>query len=429
MNFRIAIVAVSLMATTQYTYSQQNTSYTLAQCRTLALENNKKMKIAHFDIEAAKSAHQSVLAAAKPAIDGSVLGVYLGKPLGGGLGGMIPKYLANGSVTASVPIYAGGKLKNGAAAALKGVDITKVKRELSAAEVLLDVEKAYWQVVQVSEKVVLANTYKKMLEALEKDLKNSHDAGLIYKNDLLQVQVSLNEAILNIGKVEDGLIMAKLNLAQVIGVAGNFQFELSDTVSGNFQELSSSSSHLNAAYRPEIKMLKKGLEAQELERKIINADRLPTFALAASGVGAVGKKVNIKDGSNAMTTYYGMASISIPIFDWGRRSAKVKEQSFKIASSEQQLLESKEFVDLEVQGAYLQLNQSARKIKLSDLSLKQSSENLRITEDRLNAGTIVGKDVLEAQAIWQQAYNNTIDARIEFKINEAIYKKAVGELK
>lgn len=428
MNFKIALVAVSLMVA-QHANAQQNTTYTLAQCRILALENNKKMKIAHFDIEAAKSVHQSVVAAAKPAIDGSLMGVYLGKPLGGGLGGMIPEYFANGSVTAAVPVYAGGKLKNGAAAAFKGIEITKLNRELSATEVLLDVEKAYWQVVQVSEKIVLANTYRKMLESLEKDLKNSHDAGLIYKNDLLQVQVSLNEAVLNIGKVEDGLVMAKLSLAQVIGIAGDAQFELSDAVTGDFQELSRSSLQLNAENRPEIKMLKKALEAQELQKKIVNGDRLPTFALAASGVGALGKKINVKDRSNSMATYYGLASISIPIFDWGRRSAKVKEQSFKVASAEQQLLESKEFVDLEVQNAYLQLNQSSRKIKLSDLSLQQSSENLRITQDRLKAGTIVGKDVLEAQAIWQQAYNNTIDARIEFKLNEAIYKKAIGELK
>ena len=74
MNFKIALVAVSLMVA-QHANAQQNTTYTLAQCRILALENNKKMKIAHFDIEAAKSVHQSVVAAAKPAIDGSLMGV------------------------------------------------------------------------------------------------------------------------------------------------------------------------------------------------------------------------------------------------------------------------------------------------------------------------------------------------------------------
>jgi outer membrane protein TolC len=138
--------------------------------------------------------------------------------------------------------------------------------------------------------------------------------------------------------------------------------------------------------------------------------------------------VNLKDGSNFMASYYGLATISIPVFDWGKKSGKVREQSFKIAIQQQQLAEAKEIVDLEVQNAYLQLNQSSRKIKLSDLSLVQSSENLRITQDRLKAGTIVGKDVLEAQAIWQNAYNDTIDARIEYKINAVLLRKALGEL-
>jgi hypothetical protein len=37
-------------------------------------------------------------------------------------------------------------------------------------------------------------------------------------------------------------------------------------------------------------------------------------------------------------------------------------------------------------------------------------------------GTVIGKDVLEAQVPWQQAYSNTIDAKAEYKINEATQK-------
>lgn len=39
----------------------------------------------------------------------------------------------------------------------------------------------------------------------------------------------------------------------------------------------------------------------------------------------------------------------------------------------------------------------------------------------------MGKDVLEAQALWQQAYSTLIDARAEYKIALATYKKAIAD--
>ena len=121
--------------------------------------------------------------------------------------------------------------------------------------------------------------------------------------------------------------------------------------------------------------------------------------------------------------------LSFPIFEWGKKANKVKEQTFKIAAQQQRLEETKELIDLEVQNAYLQLNQSAKKIRLSVLSVDQASENLKLANDRFQAGTIVAKDVQEAQVIWQEAYSNLIDAKVEYKVNEVLYRKSIGELK
>lgn len=429
MNFKtmLGIAAFSIIHIPQS--KAQAPLLSLQQCRTEALENNRKIKAAQNELDAAKAAQQSVAASAYPTLDGSVMGVYLGKPLGGALNGMIPEYVVSGSLNAAQPLYVGGKIRNGKAASALGVGIREDQKHLAEAEVLLNVEKAYWQVVQVKEKIKLANRFKSMLDSLRRDLQNAYDAGLIYKNDLLKVEVSLNEADLNISKGEDGLVMAKLNLAQITGHPGKTDFELAEEVTVGVEQAEMLSLEQAAAERPEIKALKKAVEAQELQKKILRGDRLPTVALAASGLATGGKAVNIKDGSDFMATYYGLASISFPIFDWGKKSNKVKEQSYKIAAQQQQLEEAAEFISLEVQQTYLQMNQAARKIALSELSLQQAEENRKLADDRLAAGTIVGKDVLEAQAIWQQAYDALIDAKVEYKISQAAYKKATGNLK
>jgi outer membrane protein len=293
---------------------------------------------------------------------------------------------------------------------------------------LTDVEKSYWQVVQVNEKIILAKRFKDMLLVLHRDLKNSFDAGLIYKNDLLRVEVTLNEAELNLTKANDGLVMAKLKLAQVIGNAGSTAFTLSDSVTGNFTELPSLD-YATADSRPEIRLLTRAIEAEELQRKILKAEQKPVLAASLSGIAVSGKRVNLENGKDHMTSYYGLVGLTFPIFEWGKKTNKVKEQTFKIAAQQQRLEDTKELIDLEVQNAYLQLNQSAKKIRLSTLSVDQATENLKLANDRFQAGTIVGKDVQEAQVIWQQAYSDLIDAKVEYKVNEVLYRKSIGELK
>lgn len=400
----------------------------IADCQRLALEQNKKIKVAQFEINAAQAALKSAEANAYPAIDGSVMGAYLGKPIGGALNGAIPEYFATGSVTATQPIYAGGKIRTGKAAAAKGISIRENQKALTSAEVLLNVNKAYWQIVQASEKIILARRYQDMLASLQKELKNAFDAGLIYKNDLLRVEVNLNEAAVNLSQAEDGFVLAKLYLAQITGMPGNTAFAVADSVTGDFNELAGKEWQNAADNRPEIKLLKNALEAEELQKKMLKGDLLPTIGVSAAGLGTAGKGVNISNGKDLMASYYGLASISIPIFDWGKKASKIKEQSFKISAQQQQLEDTKEMIGIEVQQAYLALNQSVRKINKSLLSLTQAEENLKLANDRLKAGTITGKDVQEAQAIWQQAYSSIIDSKVEYKINEAAYKKATGTL-
>ncbi|NML41109.1 TolC family protein [Chitinophaga sp. G-6-1-13] len=426
MNFRVICTLAAAMAV-QQAFAQAPV-LTVADCQQMAITQNKKIKAAQYQIDAANAAVQSANANAYPSIDGSVMGVYLGKPIGGALNGMIPEYVGSASVSVTQPVYAGGKIQLGKAAAAKGVSIQQEQKALSTADVLFNVNKAYWQVVQVKEKIVLAQKYQEMLQGLQRELKNAYDAGLIYKNDLLRVEVNQNEASLQLHQAHDGLVMAKLALAQVTGMAGQTDFNVADSVSGDFPEQAAQDLASAAENRPEIRLLNRVLEVEQLQRKMLKADFLPTFGVSAAGMGAAGKKVNISNGKDLMASWYGIASISVPIFDWGKKAGKVKEQTLKIAARQQELDNTKELLGLEVQQAYLALNQSVKKIRTSRLSLEQAAENLKLANDRLKAGTITGKDVLEAQTIWQQAYSSTIDSKVEYRIQEAAYRKATGTL-
>ncbi|MFV8342552.1 TolC family protein [Flavobacterium sp. XS2P39] len=407
--------------------SAQSKELSLEECRKMALENNKRIISAQFQVDAAKANYEVSKTNALPSIDASVMGVHLGKPYD--QSPLFPQEFANASIDVKQAIYAGGKIKFSKEASSKTVEIYQSQKALTQTEVILAVESGYWRIVQAKEKVTLAEKYKEMLKSLRQDLKNAVDAGLTYKNDLLRSEVNLNQAELNFIKANDALVIAKLNFSQIIGQHRDTNFAVTDEIKGDFTPVLEMPLENVADKRREIDMLKKAIEVEKIKTKIIKAEVKPQIGLSLSGFSSYGKNINFSNGNNDLTSYYSAVSISMPVFDWGKNKKKVKEQNFKIQSKQAELEEQKEFIDIEVQNAYLQLNQSVKKINLSTNSLKQADENLRLANDRYKVGTIIGKDVLEAQVIWQEAYSNTIDAKVDYKVNVANYKKAIGELK
>lgn len=398
---------------------------TLEEARQLAVSRNNNLKIAQQRIEVAKAQKAEADVKDKPRLDGSVTGWKVGSPLNK----LLPEYGVNPSVTASLPIYAGGKIRSGRELAAKGLEISNEQKVLTTAEVVLATENAYWQVVSAKEKIKLAEQFARQLQGLYTELNNAYTAGLSYKNDILRVKVQQNDNELNLTKAHDAWILTKLNLAQLTGLGDSTDFVIPDSVFGQFdRESMSSSMYEMVSNRPEIRILQKSIEAEKIQEKILRADFKPAIGLSATGLGVFGKEgINFKNpSSHGFTSYYSMVQLSIPIFDWGQRKQKVKQQQYAIAAQQYQLQETKEKISLEVQQAYLQLNESAKRVELSGASLEQAEENLRLSNDRLKAGTITGQDVLEAQTIWQQAFSNIIDAKAAYRIDEARLYKALG---
>jgi outer membrane protein TolC len=417
------LLVIAVMSLPHWATAQRR--LTLEEARQLAVTRNNNLKAAQQRIEAAKAQKAEADVKDRPRLDGSITGWYVGDPLNK----LLPEYGVSPGVTASQPIYAGGKIRAGKEMAAKGIEITEEQKVLTTAEVVLATETAYWQVVSAKEKIKLAEQFARQLEGLYTELNNAYTAGLTYKNDILRVKVQQNDNELNLTRANDALVLAKLNLAQVTGLGDSTGFDIPDAVVGDFnrESLSRSLDEITTN-RPEIKILQKSIEAEKIREKILKADFKPTIGLSATGLGGFGKQgINFsKPSSNSFASYYSTVQLSIPIFDWGQRKQKVKQQQYAIAAQQYQLQETKEKISLEVQQSYLQVNESAKRVELSGASLEHAAENLRLSNDRLKAGTITGQDVLEAQTIWQQAYSNIIEAKAAYRTNEAKLYKALG---
>ena len=66
--------------------------------------------------------------------------------------------------------------------------------------------------------------------------------------------------------------------------------------------------------------------------------------------------------------------------------------------------------------------------ELADRSLQQAEENRRVSKSQYEVGLETLSDHLEAQALWQQAYETKVDARFQLYLNYVAYLKAAGTL-
>lgn len=421
---KVFVCAFVVLQGTGNLFAQQR--ITLAESKELALKNNNRIGKANEDVIYNKSGKLIADVAGRPKLDASVSAFYFGEPLNT----VFPEYGLNSIVSITQPIYTGGKIKYGKQMAETNIQMSTAQQRLVEDEVLLATETAYWVVVQSKEEIKLELQVKKQLASHYTFLNNQFEAGLIYKNDVLRAKVLQNENESRLQAAENKLILSKRRLGQLIGMEDQTDIEVADTLNVSTM-LNQGILDNSNVMRPEIDLATNTIKISKLTKNMFEAEMKPTIGLSLNGMGAFGKEgINFGDPNKKhMLTYFGMLSASIPVFDWGSRRGKVKQQAARIRSDEYSLKELKSQINLEIEQAMLNLRLQTKNIDLMQASLIEANENLKLSNDRFRVGTITGEDVLIAETLWQRAYSNMLDAKVRYKIAEASYHKATGQIK
>ena len=120
--------------------------------------------------------------------------------------------------------------------------------------------------------------------------------------------------------------------------------------------------------------------------------------------------------------------MSLPLFHFGERSNKVRAAKAKL---EQTLLEKENLNEqmlLELTQAAHNLDEAKMECQIADRSLEQAEENRKVSHSQYTVGLESLSDHLEAQALWQQAYETQVNAHYQLYLSYVKYKKAAGTL-
>jgi multidrug efflux pump subunit AcrB/outer membrane protein TolC len=313
-------------------------SLSLDSCKRIALVNNKKIIKSEFDVKAAKEQHRYAFTNYFPvvSISGTAmrssdylmklktpemnLPVYDGNPANLATAtqfAYIPPiainaldYMNVANVSVALPVYMGGRIRNGNALASLGEDVSKQQKSMVVTDVLIHTEELYWNLVSLKGKRKTLVSYRTMLDTLYRDVNNYYTSGMVQRNDLLKVQLKQNEIESNLLKIDNGIVMTTRALCQFIGVDYDSMLVFSEQPASDPKIPSQIEDPKNAiAGRVEIQLLNKAVEAELLQKKMAIGELMPQLSLSGMGVYYdVAKKTD--------KAALALVNVSIPITGW-----------------------------------------------------------------------------------------------------------------
>lgn len=478
----LSSIVLACVACTAVSAQSPAATVSLDSCRQMALRSNKQLLVRDEAVRSAHYQNREAFAAYLPAIDfaggytynqkklsifGSdqllpvknfnletqqyefdiVKNPMTGEPVKGPDGQYVPQSVALipkeamtynihnvffGAVTLTQPVYMGGKI-----AAMNKLThfaelIAREMRSNEAENVIYAVDGAYWQVVSLKAKQKLATSYVALLDTLRRNVTAMMEQGVATRSDLLTVEVKLNAARVDLTKVDNGLVLSRMALAQVCGLPVDTQLRLADEdvdVAECPATMPPSAYDMEAVYasRPDLRALAYGVKAMEAKQRVALSDMLPSLAV----VGAYSfSNPNMFDGFRRRFdgAFSVGAMLKIPIWHWGGNYNKYRAARSEARMEALKLADAKEMVTLQVSQSAFRSQEAVKTWQMTRTNLDKANENLRQATLGFREGVMTTDNVMEAQTAWLKANSENIDAMIDVHLCDVYLSKVLGRL-
>lgn len=429
------------------------TSYTLEQCLDSARTNNIKLRNAVLDIQMAGEQKSEAYTKYFPEISLSATAFHAFDKLIKG-DGTYPEELAafepnmpgisqmvgqpfdfaelnrgyNVSLSVMQPLYAGGQISTANKLANLQKDVMQLQLQLKEKDIVEKVTENYWQIAQLKYNLQTLNAADRQVQAVLEQVDQFVKAGITTSNDLLKVQLRQHELRSNRLKVENGIRVLSMLLAQQCGITSAFDIippssEGSGEVDIQFVEMADASTA--ATMRQEYELATKNVEAQTLQVKMERGKHLPTVAVGVMGMnmGMGGLSENVRRYADTnITNGLALATVSIPISSWWGGKHALRRQKMKAQQAENDRQEALQMLTIDIESAWSNLQEAQQQVAVAQTAVRQSEENLRQASARYAAGTEDLTDLLDAETLHRQSQNNLSSAFAAYRIAMAKYK-------
>ncbi|HET9824362.1 MAG TPA: TolC family protein [Chitinophagaceae bacterium] len=420
-NRRLTALAMAISLCAIHLNAQEKKHITLNEAIELSLKNSKQLKNSQAKIEEATAALKEAVEKTLP--DAKVTGAYMwlsspkidlkakSSTSSGGSQGGVPtvSQAVYGIANASLPVFAGGRIRYGIESSKYLAEATKLDADNQREEVIQNTVEAYVNLYKARSSVDLVQENLAGAHQRVTDLGNLEKNGLLARNDLLKAELQESNVELALLDAENNWQLANVSMDLMLGLPEKTEL-VADSALNESKNEKTLDELVQTAYikRKDLASLDLRKKASETARKSVKGEYYPSLALTGGYIAAdipnflaITNAVNIGAGVS-----YNIGSL------W---KAKAKVQQAEAQAKQMQISESllNDNIRLQVSQAYLNWLSSQKKIEVYAKAVEQATENYRIVKNKFNNSLATTTDLLDADVAQLQSKMNLVFAKAD----------------
>ncbi|UCH83959.1 MAG: TolC family protein [Candidatus Latescibacterota bacterium] len=293
--------------------------------------------------------------------------------------------------------------------------------------VTAQVIRAYYELVRTKN---LKTVQDEAVEAAERNLEQVEALFRIGSNtkaDVLQAKVRLGNTQLALITAENNVELARATLASLLDIPMDEEIDVDPSL-----EIREVQPDLRAEidfmmkHRSDLIASRTRITASNDNLKATSNSRWPTLG---GGMYYSWSDREFPENANFFRTDYSWGvgfQIDWAIFDRFQTKAEIQRARATRRIAEEELRQATLDAVLEVRQYYTVLREAEERIRVSEETVAQATENLRLTEERYRVGAGTQLETIESGAALQEAQGNLVDAKCDYLIAKAELLRATG---
>ena len=402
---------------------EKNIDMTLDKCIELALGNNPQINAAFHDILASDARIKQVWANYFPQLSWQtgytkIKQLQLSDALGRNL---TFNYYILGQVTLQQMLYDFGVTQN--QATIKRLDYEAYKTTLSATinDVIYQTKDAYFNLLFAFENRRVAEHTVKKFEMFYNQAKAFYEIGMNPKVDVTIAEVNLSNAKLQLIQADNAVNLAVAKLNNVMGVPFIDKYNVQERLKYQPVDVTFNKSiEIARDARPELKLAELKVESANQTMKLVKKSYFPTLSVEGQ----------YQRGGKSWNSNYGYnigGYLNFPTINGMLIKNEIKEARYLYDKEIANAKNTQNSIYLEIQNAYLTLEEKKNQMPVAILGVKQAKENYELSYGRYRVGEASPTELKDAQINYQQAQLTYYNALYQYNSSKAALEKAIGK--
>ena len=308
----------------------------------------------------------------------------------------------------------------------------RARKEIATRGLIVAVVQNYFAVAAAEQKLNAARRTSEDGERFLELTENLEKGGEVAHSDVIKAELQMQERRRQLQEAQLGMLNARLDLAVLIFPDFSDNFQTADDLHASVALPPRDAFEAQAGQEnPEIRAALETAKASDHDVKAARAGYLPNISLDYFyGIDAEHYAVNTvtPDGKISNLGSAAVASLNLPVWNWGATQSKVKQAELKRDLANKELSFAQRKLLAEMRSLYSEAETALNELSGLQRSAELSAESLRLTTLRYKNGESTVLEVVDAQTTFAQSNGAYQDGAVRYRVALANLQTLTGVL-